>query len=135
VTTEHQIQAAFFERLSYSPYKEYPIFAVPNFAGHHGSAVARMRSGARAKAEGRRKGVPDIVFAFPASGYHGLFVECKTDKGHLQPEQRAWLQTLATWGYAVAVCRSADEIWHAFSRYRDSHWTEADQWQPGRKRR
>jgi len=131
--TEHQIQAAFFARLAVTIWRDYPVFAIPNQAEGGGTTRA-MIQGARRKAEGRRAGVPDICVAIARGGWHGMYLETKTPTGALSAAQREWLTTLADNGYAVAVCRSTDELWQAFSRYRDGLWASADQWTPGRKR-
>jgi len=135
--TEHQIQAAFFARLAVSPYRDYPVFAIPNQAEGGGTTRA-MIQGARRKAEGRRAGVPDICVAVPVRGlwttWCGMYLETKTPTGALSAAQRQWLTTLADHGYAVAVCRSADDLWTAFERYIHGDWAHEDQWTPGRKR-
>ena len=131
--TEHQIQAAFFQRLALSPYRDYPVFAIPNQAEGGGTTRA-MIQGARRKAEGRRAGVPDICVALAAGGWHGMYLETKTPTGALSAAQRQWLTALSDQGYAVAVRRSADELWRAFTRYRHGLWGCEDQWTPGRKK-
>lgn len=136
VPTEHEEQAMFFQRLDASPWKHYPIYAVPNFFGAYGSEISRLRTGRRAKAEGRRKGVPDIIVDCPRMGigdiqYHGLRLEMKRRKGGaVDPEQRQWLFNLAREGYATAVCRGHDAAWQALSTYLRGFWTPDDQWTP-----
>jgi hypothetical protein len=132
VPSEHQIQAAFFTRLALSPWHDYPIYAIPNFAGHHGSAQARLISGARAKAEGRRKGVPDICAAVPRAGWPGLYLEAKKPGNHPDAEQRVWIARLQAEGYAVGVCWSTDELWAALQHYLTGAWSATDQWSGGR---
>jgi hypothetical protein len=130
--TEHQIQAAFFSRLALSWHRDLPVFAIPNES--EGQGRTAMIRGARRKAEGRRAGVPDVLVAVAEGGWHGLFLEAKTPTGSLSVHQRKWLTDLANEGYAVAVCRSTDELWSAFERYLKGDWTHEDQWTPGRKR-
>lgn len=112
---EHIEQSMLFQWAALAEGK-YPelhwMYAVPNFAGHHGSKVARLRSGARAKAEGRKKGVPDVVLPAARGEYHGLYIEMKDPvkrpkrdgAGGVQPEQREWHAYLRGAGYAVFVC-------------------------------
>lgn len=92
-------------------------FAVPNFSGFHGSETARIRSGARAKAEGRRKGVPDIVLPVPRGTFHGLFIELKAKGGRTQPEQRAWLDALREQGYAAHLCVGYEDARQTMTDY------------------
>jgi hypothetical protein len=123
--TEHQEQALFFQRLGLSRWKNLPIFAVPNFAGHHGSAVSRIVSGKRANAEGRRKGVPDIVVAVVCHGYPGLYIEMKRLRGgSVDPEQKGWHRKLAAQGYAVAVCKGHEAAWTALTQYLEGRWDD-----------
>ncbi|MGE4194702.1 MAG: VRR-NUC domain-containing protein [Pseudodesulfovibrio sp.] len=79
------------------------MYAVPN-AGKRSKAVAGMML-----AEGLKKGVPDVVLPVARGGYHGAYLEFKTAKGRVRPEQKEWLASLAEEGYFAAVVRSFDE--------------------------
>ena len=104
--SEHAIQSALFALIDKDPrLAGLPIYAVPNFPGHVGRASARIRAGARAKAEGRRKGVPDLNVDVARGGLHGLRIEMKSAKGSVGPEQREWHQRLTAQGYGVFVFR------------------------------
>lgn len=88
------------------------MFAIPNFSGHHGSKIARLVSGKRAKEEGRKSGVPDVFLPVSCGGYHGLFVEMK--KANASPsdvtdEQCRWLNVLTRQGYRCEVARGFEE--------------------------
>jgi len=72
---------------------------------------------ARMKREGQKKGVPDLVLACPRNGYHGLFIELKTAKGRVSPEQSEWLQQLSEQGYRAEVCRGADAAIKTLQEY------------------
>lgn len=67
------------------------------------------RNGARLKAEGMRKGFPDLALFVPTAMAPALFVELKTQKGRLTPAQKEMLGSLESRGYSTAVCRSFDE--------------------------
>lgn len=77
------------------------LYAIPNFSGRMGNATARH--GARLKAEGRRKGVPDLCLPVSRGGYHGLYLEMKAAGGSLTREQVDWIAALRGQGYK-AVC-------------------------------
>lgn len=80
------------------------LFAIPN--GGKRNAV----TGARLKAEGARRGVPDLFLAYPKNGFGGLFLELKKSKGgKTSPEQKAMLERLANAGYAACVCHGFQE--------------------------
>lgn len=100
--SEHQEQAALWAWRNLS-LKTRPqlasLFAVPN------AGKRTQRMGMYMKAEGLEKGVPDLIFLYPASGYHGLAIEMKSMTGKTTPEQKEWLERLAKDGYYTAVCR------------------------------
>lgn len=79
------------------------LFAIPNFAGRLGKKT--VRHGARLKAEGRRRGVPDLMLAVSRNDYHGLFIELKSLEGSPTKEQIQWLVALQSQGYCAEVCR------------------------------
>ena len=104
------------------------LFAIPN--GGKRSAIV----GSIMKAEGTRKGCPDLFLAVPskpmgeskdpyaALGFalqrrHGLFIELKTPTGRLSPEQIEYHDILSRRGYSVKVCRSTEEAIAAITNY------------------
>lgn len=94
------------------------LFAIPN-GGQRSKITA-----ANLKAEGVKRGVPDIMLPLPMivepcagsarigtfARYCGLFIEMKRPKGKGQvagstsPEQDDWIGYLRNAGYAVSVC-------------------------------
>lgn len=103
------------------------LFSVPN----GGNMDARR--GSIMKAEGQRKGCPDLFLAKPrirtnaggagsiaqvtASGYSGLFLELKTPTGRLSPEQEVYHEILRKQGYRVEVCRTLEECIKTINDY------------------
>ena len=79
------------------------LHAVPNGGDRKMSVAASL------KAEGVKRGVPDLVLPVPMGAYHGLYIEMKvpgreTQKdGGRSPEQVKWHQRLRALGYAVAT--------------------------------
>lgn len=61
------------------------------------------------KAEGMKKGVPDLFLPVARRGYHGLFIEEKTDSGALSQEQKDFLQFANEQGYLDKVCFGYEE--------------------------
>ena len=88
------------------------IFAIPN--GGKRNVITAIKL----KAEGVVPGVPDIFFAWPRQGYHGLFIEMKKAKGGMVSEEQAAMHhrlTLA--GYRVVVCHGACEASAEVAKY------------------
>ncbi len=79
------------------------LHAIPS-GGHRHKATA-----ARLKAEGVRRGVPDLCLPVPRSGRHGLYIELKTEQGKPTPEQLGWIQALRRQGYEARVCRGWEQ--------------------------
>lgn len=105
IPTEHAEQVALFRwwRAQYRSLEPY-LLAIPN------GGARNLITGAMLKAEGVRKGVPDIFLAYPSGGYHGLWIELKRRAhGYASTEQKFMLSALRSVGYDAAVCRGWDE--------------------------
>lgn len=117
-TTEHQEQVLLFRWLSFNA-KMHPVLALAFKITNEGTGSPRR--GVWNKAEGVKKGVSDIFLPVPVmmSGciQHGLFIEMKSAKGRLSPEQKAWLDAMGKQGYATAVCYSWTEAAKAIADY------------------
>jgi hypothetical protein len=104
------------------------LFSVPN--GFNADA----RRGSVMKAEGQRRGCPDLFLSVPQTDrnqgrsdnecheewlpdLHGLFLELKTATGRLSPEQEVYHEILRRQGYRVEVCRSLDECVKTITEY------------------
>lgn len=87
------------------------IFAIP-MGGRRDKIT-----GARMKAEGARRGVPDIFVAVPAQGKHGLFIEMKVEGGTVSKHQEVWRERLLGQGYGHAICYTASDALGLLARY------------------
>jgi hypothetical protein len=67
------------------------------------------QNGARMKAEGMRAGTCDLFLAAARGQFHGLWIEMKTAKGVVSPEQLEELKHLNEQDYSTAVCRSTED--------------------------
>lgn len=75
------------------------LYHIPNEGKRSRAAGARM------KAEGLKKGVPDLCLPVSRGECHGLYIELKREKsGRATPEQTAWMEALLAQGYAVSLC-------------------------------
>lgn len=104
--SEHEEQVSFFSEVHLNT-QRYPhwefIFAIPN-GGHRHVVVA-----AKLKAEGVKRGVPDICIPFPRGRYHGMYIEMKKKGNTTSPKQKEYLVFLESVGYVTVVCYSATE--------------------------
>jgi hypothetical protein len=88
------------------------LFAIHNQG--HGDAIR----GGRARAEGVKAGVPDIMLPISNGFHHGLFVELKKPKnGVISDDQHDWIAYLRNEMYAVAVCYGWREAADAIKWY------------------
>ena len=56
------------------------------------------------KAQGMKKGYPDIFLPVPKNNYHGLFIELKKETGgKVSVDQIRWLEKLSELGYYTTV--------------------------------
>jgi hypothetical protein len=103
--SEHQEQASVISwwALQHQQYNlpVYSLFAVPN--GGARDAI----TGSRLKAEGVRRGTPDLVLAKPIGVHHGLYIEMKAQDGRESPEQQEFGKYLESVGYKFAFCYGA----------------------------
>lgn len=80
------------------PELEY-LVAIPNGGARHIAVAAKL------KAEGVKKGFPDLQMNLARSGYNGLFIELKNRDGKTSPEQKDWLERLMRAGNKAVVCK------------------------------
>lgn len=112
--TEHQEQSAlcsWWHLYATTHGMDYRLlFAIPNaqlLMGHTKNPAAFM---SYLRAEGFRKGAPDLLLAVPRGKYHGLFIELKrAASGVVSDEQKDMLRILSAAGYMCMVCYGAED--------------------------
>lgn len=87
------------------------LYHTPN-GGYRNAAEA-----VQLKRMGVRPGVPDLFLPYPAGGFHGLWLEMKTDVGRPTACQRDWIEYLRSVGYCAYVCHNAGEAINAIETY------------------
>ena len=108
--TENQEQKQLIQWCRTDPRYQY-LFHIPNEAiGGQGWIVRNRQMGVRS-------GVPDLFYPIPLKGYHGMFIEMKTTKGRLSPEQKRWLSVLSQLGYKCVVAHGWIEAKKALEEY------------------
>lgn len=83
------------------------LHAIPNGGSRGGDKHGAAIVGARMKAEGVKRGVPDIFLPLPLNGKCGLYIELKRANGkqsNLTAEQKEFQKYALGVGYAHAVC-------------------------------
>ena len=101
--SEHGEQQALFEwaqiQVNLGTHPELVLmYAIPNWRAKESERIYLA-------AEGAKKGVPDICLPAARGGFHGLYIEMKTERGRATKEQRSWLEALAGMGYYAVICR------------------------------
>lgn len=116
--TEHSHQVAFMIWCKDSGIPDIEmLYAVPNGGDRTPSVGARM------KAEGVKRGVPDIVWPVPMHRWAGLYMELKkpqhflVKEGGLSKEQDVWIRKLREKHYAAVVCYGWMALAVAVKRY------------------
>ena len=102
---EHDLQAACVKWFSLQyPQYDRMLFAIPN-GGHRD-----IRTAARLKAEGVKRGVPDLFLSVPRWHYHGLYIEMKHGKNTLTKDQEEFFKQASDLGYCCMDCYSVEEF-------------------------
>ncbi|MDR2207141.1 MAG: VRR-NUC domain-containing protein [Flavobacteriaceae bacterium] len=87
------------------------LMAIPN-GGQRNKIV-----GAKLKAEGVRKGCPDLFLAIAKNGFNGLFVELKYGKNKPTEHQKIMIEKLRAEGYLVEVIYDFKEFQGLIKNY------------------
>lgn len=80
------------------------FFSIPN-GGARNAITAKIL-----KAEGTVRGVADLFLSVPRKGFHGMYIEMKTEKGKQQESQKIFQSNVEKEGYLYVVCRSLDDF-------------------------
>ena len=67
------------------------------------------REAARFKRMGVKAGVSDVFLPTAANGYHGLWIEMKSEQGTTTANQKRFLKAMNKRGYQAVVCHSWEE--------------------------
>lgn len=104
---EDDIQKQVFEECYYIRYNGYRVSEIIRHIPNGGN---RSKSeGANFKKMGVIAGTPDWLLPVPRQGYGSLYIEQKTKKGTVRPEQKVQKKLLEDMGNKVLVCRTVAE--------------------------
>lgn len=110
------------QREVYSRFKDnYPLYIRSFQASLNGVNLGRFRFAIinALKAQGMCIGQSDIFIAVPRAGYHGKFIELKTDLRNATEEQLKFGDAMIRQGYAFEVAKGLDAAWSAIESYMD----------------
>lgn len=113
--TEHAEQSALIEwhELAQAKWPELSLLhAIPN-AG----AGAQKGQAGKMRAEGVKKGVPDLSLPVRRAHASGLYIEMKRIGGEIAVEQRAWLAALKEQGFETVIAYGMESAVDAIERY------------------
>lgn len=111
IPLETEEQADFVEHLESEKVR---FFAVPN-----GTFTSSFTAKRKAKREGAKKGVPDIIILYDNGRHNILFVEMKRQKGGvLSEEQKEWIEWLDQKDYPVCVAKGSEHAKLLFEKYK-----------------
>ncbi len=87
------------------------LLHVPN------GGLRSKRQAAKLKLMGVRAGVCDLLLPVPVGDHPGLWIELKTAKGRVSPEQVEFMAGMVALGWRAEVARSAQEAVSCLSGY------------------
>jgi len=112
MASEHEEQAALIKWFDLQhKHLRGRLFAIPNGGQRHILVASKL------KAEGVRKGLPDLMLPVKNRDYCGLFIEMKAKKGKATVEQLDWIDYLNDAGYFALVCYGIDDAKMAILNY------------------
>lgn len=97
--------------VDYCDLKHIPIFHIPNGGSRN------KREAKNLKRQGVKKGIPDLCVPVAKGGFHGLYIEMKSETGKPTKEQLEWIETLNRNGYKAVVCYGFDEARETIDQY------------------
>lgn len=109
--SEQSMQCAIIDWVRYHPIILKHIMHIPN--------ESKSTPGYRKTLSdmGVKSGVSDLFVALPRRGYHGAWIELKSQNGRLGPAQKVFLEDMAIAGYFTKVCYTIEEAIETLTFY------------------
>lgn len=115
--SEYQIQKTLCEYLRLN---KIIFHSIPN------EIAANAIKGKHLKATGLRKGASDLFIAHAHHHFHGMYLELKSERGFVRPEQIEFLRDVEKQNYFTAVAWSIDEAISIINWYKSKPFS----WKP-----
>ena len=112
--TEAQEQMALFEWAAVMRGRYSELDLLFHITNEGTKSAAR---GAQLKRLGLKAGVPDLLLPVARGGYHGLFIEMKSEVGRPSAEQLIWIEHLRQQGYVAIIAHGWSEAATALEAY------------------
>ena len=91
------------------------LYAIPNQGG---AGYGAMRRGMKMKAEGLKKGIPDICLPVRRANWNSLYIEMKDVKGgRMSPHQLDWAMKLSFYNNCCVLAHGFDAAREAIMEY------------------
>ena len=87
------------------------LYHVPN-GGRRDAVEAKHM-----KAQGVKRGVPDLCLPVARGPYHGLYIELKTYVGRPSDEQKWWIKRLNEQDYYAVICYGWKDAVETLQKY------------------
>ena len=87
------------------------LHAIPNGGARHPAVAAKL------KAEGVKRGIPDLCLPVPRGDALGLYIELKAKGGRVTDAQRKMMLALRRQGYACVVAYGWEAAWKEIMGY------------------
>jgi hypothetical protein len=110
ILNEHQEQKILI-RWFRLQYPNLTMFAIPN------GGMRSKITASKLKDEGVLAGVSDLFLMVANERYHGLFIEMKSIKGKVSPEQIKFVERAKNAGYSAIVCYGFENAQSEIHRY------------------
>lgn len=90
------------------------LFSIPNEGKRARANASRM------KAQGIVSGVADLMLMVARGGFHGLFIEMKSEVGRQNANQKRFQADAESQGYRYVICRDLTEFSDVIEKYLNS---------------
>lgn len=96
------------------------------FCASAGGVRTGYKQAVKMKRTGYKRGFPDLQICEAIGGYHGMFIELKTEKGVASPEQKEWRDELLKRGYYSVIVKGLEPCINIIDQYLGAQITKSE---------